>query len=47
MESAGINLNINVRNTLENTSDSELNVNLDVKSLQDFSPDNIARQVLS
>lgn len=45
MESAGINLNINVRNTLEESSDSELNVNLDVKSLQDFSPDSIARQV--
>ncbi|MGG4610595.1 type VI secretion system contractile sheath small subunit [Providencia sp. Me31A] len=45
MDSAGISLNFNVRNTLEETGDSELNVNLDVKSLQDFSPDNIARQV--
>lgn len=45
MESAGISLNIAVPNTLEENSDSDLNVTLDIKSLQDFSPDNIARQV--
>lgn len=45
MESAGISLNINVENTLDEKSDSDLNVNLDIKSLQDFSPDNVARQV--
>lgn len=45
MESAGINLNIAVPNTLNEKSESDLNVNLEIKSLQDFSPDNIARQV--
>ncbi|CRL65754.1 type VI secretion system contractile sheath small subunit [Proteus vulgaris] len=45
MESAGINLNIAVPNTLDEKSESDLNVNLEIKSLQDFSPDNIARQV--
>lgn len=45
MESAGISLNVNVSNTLDDKSDSDLNVNLDIKSLQDFSPDNVARQV--
>ncbi|MBP6082036.1 type VI secretion system contractile sheath small subunit [Providencia sp.] len=45
MESAGISLNFNVANTLDENNDSDLNVNLDIKSLQDFSPDYIARQV--
>lgn len=45
MESAGINLNIAVPNALDKKSESDLNVNLEIKSLQDFSPDNIARQV--
>ncbi|EKT60176.1 type VI secretion system contractile sheath small subunit [Providencia sneebia] len=45
MESVNINLNIDVANTLEEVNDTELNVNLNIKSLQDFSPDNIARQV--
>lgn len=45
MESAGINLNIAVPNALDEKSESDLNVNLEIKSLQDFSPDNIARQV--
>lgn len=45
MESAGINLNIAVPNALDEQSESDLNVNLEIKSLQDFSPDSIARQV--
>ncbi|WPC98282.1 type VI secretion system contractile sheath small subunit [Proteus terrae] len=45
MESAGINLNIAVPNALDEKNESDLNVNLEIKSLQDFSPDNIARQV--
>lgn len=42
---AGISLNFNVPNLLSDKSDEELNITLDVKSLNDFSPDNVARQV--
>lgn len=42
---AGISLNFNVPNLLTDKSDEELNITLDVKSLNDFSPDNVARQV--
>lgn len=42
---AGISLNFNVPNLLSEKSDEELNIMLDVKSLNDFSPDNVARQV--
>lgn len=45
MESAGIRLNMNVANTLGENNDSELNIDIGIKSLQDFSPDNIVRQV--
>ncbi|MDO2431740.1 type VI secretion system contractile sheath small subunit [Enterobacter bugandensis] len=41
----GIKLNFNVRNRLSEKPDDELCVNMDLKSLDDFSPDNIARQV--
>lgn len=41
----GINLNFNVKNRLSETPDDELCVNMDLKSLDDFSPDSIAKQV--
>ncbi|EKP7328084.1 type VI secretion system contractile sheath small subunit [Salmonella enterica] len=42
---AGISLNFNVPNLLGDKPDEELNVHMDIKALNDFSPDNIARQV--
>lgn len=42
---AGISLNFNVPNLLSGKSDDELNIQMDVKSLNDFSPDSVARQV--
>lgn len=47
MSEMDISLNLNVANKLdENASaDDELNVSLDIKSLNDFSPDNIAKSV--
>ncbi|MEM8251227.1 type VI secretion system contractile sheath small subunit [Morganella morganii] len=45
MENSGINLTFAVKNHLEEESDSEIPVNLDIKSLRDFSPDNIAKNV--
>lgn len=41
----GINLNFNVKNRLSETPDGELCVHMDLKSLDDFSPDSIAKQV--
>lgn len=41
----GINLNFNVRNKLSKNPDEELHIDMDVKSMVDFSPDNIARQI--
>lgn len=40
-----INLNVNVANKLEEHSDSDLNVNLHIKSLSDFSPDSLVKAV--
>ncbi|BCG10638.1 type VI secretion system contractile sheath small subunit [Buttiauxella agrestis] len=45
MSETGINLNFSVGNALSKKKGEELQVELDVKSLEDFSPDNIARQV--
>lgn len=45
MGEMGISLNVNVPNKLDDTTDSDLNVNLHIKSLADFSPDNIAQAV--
>ncbi|WP_213134051.1 type VI secretion system contractile sheath small subunit [Citrobacter sp. FP75] len=42
---AGISLNFNVPNLLNNKADEEINVHMDINALDDFSPDNIARQV--
>lgn len=44
MDKMGIALAFNVKNTL-NSEAEELNVKLDVKSMGDFSPDSIVRQV--
>lgn len=41
----GLNLNFNVKNRLSETPDDELCVHMDLKSLDDFSPDSIAKQV--
>ncbi|HJF75017.1 MAG TPA: type VI secretion system contractile sheath small subunit [Gallibacterium anatis] len=47
MEEMEISLNINVPNKLDESAgtDDEINVQLDIKSLQDFSPDNIVKAV--
>lgn len=45
MEEQSIGLNITVPNTLTGNKDDELKVNLDIKSLNDFAPDSIAKQV--
>ncbi|CDL85105.1 type VI secretion system contractile sheath small subunit [Xenorhabdus szentirmaii] len=45
MNEANISLNFHVPNRLEEDSDEELAVNLDINSLNDFSPDNIAKSV--
>lgn len=47
MEEMEIGLNINVPNKLDESAgpDDEINVQLDIKSLQDFSPDNIVKAV--
>ncbi|EDT2963760.1 type VI secretion system contractile sheath small subunit [Salmonella enterica subsp. enterica] len=42
---AGISLNFNVPDELSGKPGNELNIQMDVKSLGDFSPDNVARQV--
>lgn len=42
---ADISLNFNVPNLLTDKPDDELNIQMDIKSLNDFSPDNVARQV--
>lgn len=42
---AGINLNFNVENKLTDKPEDEINVQLEIKSLDDFSPDSVARQV--
>ncbi len=44
MEKLNINTSFNVKNTLNNEAE-ELEVNLNIASIKDFSPDNIAQQV--
>lgn len=41
----GIQLNVNVPNKLSDKEDDELNVNLSINSLNDFSPDSIVNNV--
>ncbi|MCE3047784.1 type VI secretion system contractile sheath small subunit [Helicobacter kayseriensis] len=44
MEGMGISLHFNAKNVLSEEAE-EINVNLDLKGMQDFSPDHIAQQV--
>ncbi len=45
MEKSAINLTFNVTNKLQENSDDELLVNLDIKNLSSFNPDQLATQV--
>ena len=45
MAEVGINTTVVVADKLSEKPDGEMSVTLDIKSLDDFSPDNIARQV--
>ncbi|MDC9597596.1 type VI secretion system contractile sheath small subunit [Xenorhabdus anantnagensis] len=45
MNEANINLTFNVPNRLDEKSEEDLPVNLEIKSLSDFSPDNVAKKV--
>ncbi|CDH33936.1 type VI secretion system contractile sheath small subunit [Xenorhabdus bovienii] len=45
MNEANINLTFNVPNRLDEKSEEDMPVNLEIKSLSDFSPDNIAKKV--
>ncbi|HDR1022402.1 TPA: type VI secretion system contractile sheath small subunit [Pasteurella multocida] len=45
MGEMGIQLNVNVPNKLSDKEDDELNVNLSINSLNDFSPDSIVNNV--
>lgn len=45
MEKSAINLTFNVPNKLQEEADNELLVNLDIKNLSSFNPDQIAKQV--
>jgi len=45
LSEAGVSLNFNVQSYLADKPDEEMNVALEMKSLDDFSPDNIARKV--
>lgn len=44
MEQMGITTNFNVKNTITPDAD-EMSINLNIKSMADFSPDNIVKQV--
>ncbi|CDG87986.1 type VI secretion system contractile sheath small subunit [Xenorhabdus bovienii] len=45
MNEANINLTFNVPNRLDEKNEEDMPVNLEIKSLSDFSPDNIAKKV--
>lgn len=45
MKNQNINININVKNTLSGKEGEELSANLKFKTLKDFDPDAVARQV--
>jgi|SRR5699024_1399968 len=45
MAKAEINLSFSVPNKLEEQSEDDIPVNLNIQAMQDFSPDNIAKQV--
>lgn len=44
MEEMGVSLHFNTKNVLSEEAE-EINVNLDIKGMKDFSPDSIAQQV--
>lgn len=44
MEEMGVSLHFNTKNVLSDEAE-EINVNLDIKGMKDFSPDSIAQQV--
>lgn len=45
LKSYGLNINLRVPNTLDAESGDEMGVELSMKSIKDFSPDNIVEQV--
>ncbi|OCG49108.1 MULTISPECIES: type VI secretion system contractile sheath small subunit [Gilliamella] len=45
MEKSNIKLTFNVPNKLQEDNDEELSINLDIKNLHSFNPDQIAKQV--
>ncbi|MBK1972398.1 type VI secretion system contractile sheath small subunit [Campylobacter sp. 2018MI35] len=45
MQKLNINTTFSVKNTLSNDNESELNINLNISNMKDFSPDNIIKQV--
>ncbi|EYU14581.1 type VI secretion system contractile sheath small subunit [Photorhabdus aegyptia] len=45
MNEANINLTFSVPNRLKDNSGDDLPINLEIKSLNDFSPDNVAKKV--
>ncbi|MBK1973474.1 type VI secretion system contractile sheath small subunit [Campylobacter sp. TTU-622] len=45
MQKLNINTTFSVKNTLSNNNESELNINLNISNMKDFSPDNIIKQV--
>ncbi|KUQ62780.1 type VI secretion system contractile sheath small subunit [Enterobacter bugandensis] len=45
METAGLQLNFSVKNRLQDNAEEELPISLNINALNEFSPDNIARQV--
>lgn len=45
MQTAGLRLNFSVKNRLQDNTDDELPISLNINALKEFSPDNVARQV--
>ncbi len=45
MSETGISLNFSVENSLSDKKSEEIQVELDIKAMEDFSPDNIVKQV--
>lgn len=45
MSETGINLNFSVENSLSDKKGEDIQVEIDIKGMEDFSPDNIVKQV--
>lgn len=45
MQKLNINTSFSVKNTLSESNEGELNINLHISNMKDFSPDNIIKQV--